>query len=123
MPNRVGISPEVDRVPALLNAEDTMNRIGKSAKASASSARACRHQTPPPFFRRLGGVADASRASPVRVSTAARSSPAEVLPVVISVHVLECLGGAESLPADQRHDGRSEEHTSELQSRENLVCR
>src|SRR5690606_42078157 len=27
------------------------------------------------------------------------------------------------LPAETGHQGRSEEHTSELQSRENLVCR
>src|SRR5690606_41958044 len=35
----------------------------------------------------------------------------------------ELIDGAEVLPAITRRDPRSEEHTSELQSRENLVCR
>src|SRR5690606_11524293 len=36
---------------------------------------------------------------------------------------LEELGGLEAELTDALRDGRSEEHTSELQSRENLVCR
>src|SRR5690606_23474172 len=44
-PGRVGSRPDVDSVPALLKAEETMKRMGKSAKASASRASACRHQT------------------------------------------------------------------------------
>src|SRR5690606_42094496 len=49
-------------------------------------------------------------------------------PIGVNVRNTSFLGRSEGTPKDKtlsllRHHARSEEHTSELQSRENLVCR
>src|SRR5690606_41826519 len=44
-------------------------------------------------------------------------------PVVVAADREACTDGASTDGASVDHERRSEEHTSELQSRENLVCR
>src|SRR5690606_40897648 len=72
-----------------------------------------------------------------RFFQAARHSGDPGLSIVVDYHVSEMSRFAERTEvglafdedsashasAERKHDGRSEEHTSELQSRENLVCR
>src|SRR3712207_8261346 len=63
----------------------------------------------PPLLRRLP---DPGRGRARRFARRHRSAP-----------TLRPPGGPTAERADDRHDARSEEHTSELQSRQYLVCR
>src|SRR5690606_41326461 len=85
-----------------------------------------------PFFSRSGLPRDlpsfpTRRSSDLGISMPTRSVPfGAVSPVsagASSAEVASPEGCADSGAAGAAHAARSEEHTSELQSRENLVCR
>src|SRR2546430_7073731 len=69
--------------------------------------------SPFPFYRRHDDPRDPARHDPLEVGQVRRDVEGEAVPGDPLLHV----------DADARDLARSEEHTSELQSQSNLVCR